>query len=120
MKPTQQPLALLLLLATAGSAIAQTPVNCRSIVSSTERLACYDQANGGAPEGTSSTASSSTKTEAAAVVATAPETNTIAATPSQPASSQSTSMIAATWGLDPSSDRYQLNPINLSLQTVAL
>ncbi|MGL6042149.1 MAG: hypothetical protein ACRC01_13245, partial [Deefgea sp.] len=50
MKPTPQSLAALILLATAGSALAKTPVICRSIVSSTERLACYDQAANGQTE----------------------------------------------------------------------
>jgi phospholipase A1/A2 len=101
MQFTSLSLALLLAFA-AGSATAQS--NCRSIVSSVERLACYDQANGGTPETATTTAS--TSTEAAPVVAPAPEAK-VAAAPS-PASSESTSMIAAAWGLDPSSDRYQL------------
>lgn len=97
MKPTPQSLALLLLLATAGSATAQTSVNCRNIVSSTERLACYDQANG-LPE----INNTSTATVAAPVV--------VASTPEAPvtATSSSTSIIDSAWGFTPDSERYAL------------
>ncbi|QZA77224.1 phospholipase A [Deefgea tanakiae] len=112
MKPTQQPLALLLLLATAGGAIAQTPVNCRSIVSSTERLACYDQANGAPEVNTTSTASATTTTTVAASTEVTPAQVNAPAPASTMATAQPTSIIDAAWGFDPSSDRYQLGMYN--------
>ncbi|MGL4995099.1 MAG: phospholipase A [Deefgea sp.] len=100
MKPTPQSLAALILLATAGSALAQTPVNCRSIVSSTERLACYDQAANGQTE----VNNTSTTTAAAPVAKSTPETAIVATNHT----SKPDSIIDAAWGFNPDSERYTL------------
>ena len=103
MKPTPQSVAMLIALATAGSVYAQDSSNCRNIVSSTERLACYDQANGLPAVNSNSTATTAT-TVATPVAANAPEAAVVvAASPSQ-----STSIIDTAWGFNPDSERYAL------------